>query len=108
MLEAVGLGAHMDKRAHQMSGGQRQRVAIARALVGDPAIVLADEPTASLDKASGREVVDRMQSLAREQGATILIVTHDNPSSTWPTASCTWRTDASRRLPKRSSPTRST
>ena len=78
MLEAVGLGAHMDKRAHEMSGGQRQRVAIARALVGDPAIVLADEPTASLDKASGREVVDRMQSLAREQGATILIVTHDN------------------------------
>ena len=78
MLEAVGLGAHMDKRAHQMSGGQRQRVAIARALVGDPAILLADEPTASLDKASGREVVDRMQSLAREQGATILIVTHDN------------------------------
>jgi putative ABC transport system ATP-binding protein len=78
MLEAVGLGAHMDKRAHQLSGGQRQRVAIARALVGDPAIVLADEPTASLDKASGREVVDRMQSLAREQGATILIVTHDN------------------------------
>jgi len=51
---------------------------IARALVGDPAIVLADEPTASLDKASGREVVDRMQSLAREKGATILIVTHDN------------------------------
>jgi putative ABC transport system ATP-binding protein len=78
MLEAVGLGTHVDKRAHQMSGGQRQRVAIARALVGNPAIVLADEPTASLDKASGREVVDRMQALAREQGATILIVTHDN------------------------------
>ncbi len=78
MLEAVGLGAHADKRPHQLSGGQRQRVAIARALVGDPAIVLADEPTASLDKTSGREVVERMQSLAREQGATILIVTHDN------------------------------
>ena len=78
MLEAVGLGAHVDKRAHELSGGQRQRVAIARALVGDPAIVLADEPTASLDRVSGREVVDRMQALAKEQGATILLVTHDN------------------------------
>ena len=78
MLEAVGLAAHADKRAHELSGGQRQRVAIARALVGDPAIVLADEPTASLDRVSGREVVDRMQALAKEQGATILLVTHDN------------------------------
>jgi putative ABC transport system ATP-binding protein len=78
MLEAVGLGEHADKRAHELSGGQRQRVAIARALVGDPAIVLADEPTASLDRVSGREVVERMQSLARDQGATILLVTHDN------------------------------
>jgi len=60
-----------------MSGGQRQRVAIARALGGEPAMLLADEPTASLDKKSGREVVDRMQSLAREQGTTILLVTHD-------------------------------
>jgi putative ABC transport system ATP-binding protein len=78
MLEAVGLGEHTHKRAEQLSGGQRQRVAIARALVGEPAMVLADEPTASLDKASGREVVDRMQSLARERGTTILMVTHDN------------------------------
>jgi len=78
MLEAVGLGAHTDKLPEQMSGGQRQRVAIARALAGDPAIVLADEPTASLDKVAGREVVDRMQELARERGATILLVTHDN------------------------------
>jgi energy-coupling factor transporter ATP-binding protein EcfA2 len=53
-------------------------VAIARALVGEPAMLLADEPTASLDKASGREVVDRMQALARERGTTILLVTHDN------------------------------
>ncbi len=78
MLEAVGLGAHGDKLPEQMSGGQRQRVAIARALVGEPAIVLADEPTASLDRVSGREVVDRMQQLAREHGTTILLVTHDN------------------------------
>ena len=78
MLEAVGLGAHLDKKPDQMSGGQRQRVAIARALVGEPAMLLADEPTASLDRASGREVVDRMQSLAKEKGTTILLVTHDN------------------------------
>ena len=78
MLEAVGLAGHTHKRAEQLSGGQRQRVAIARALVGQPAMLLADEPTASLDKASGREVVERMQVLAREQGTTILLVTHDN------------------------------
>ena len=77
-LEAVGLGQHMDKRPGQLSGGQRQRVAIARALIGEPAMVLADEPTASLDGQSGREVVDRLQSLARQNGTTILLVTHDN------------------------------
>jgi len=78
MLEAVGLDQHRDKRSEQLSGGQRQRVAIARALIGEPSIVLADEPTASLDKASGREVVDRIQELARQKGTTILLVTHDN------------------------------
>ncbi len=78
MLEAVGLGERMGHRPEQMSGGQRQRVAIARALVTDPPILLADEPTASLDKQSGREVVDRMQVLARQHGTTILLVTHDN------------------------------
>ncbi len=78
MLDAVGLAEHIDKKPDQMSGGQRQRVAIARALVGEPAMLLADEPTASLDRASGREVVDRMQALAREHGTTILLVTHDN------------------------------
>jgi len=78
MLEAVGLAERISYRPENMSGGQRQRVAIARALVGEPAILLADEPTASLDKESGREVVDRMKTLAREQGTTILLVTHDN------------------------------
>ena len=78
MLEAVGLGDRMFHHPEKLSGGQRQRVAIARALVGEPAMLLADEPTASLDKKSGREVVDRMKVLAKEHGTTILLVTHDN------------------------------
>jgi len=78
MLEAVGLSDRMFHHPEQLSGGQRQRVAIARALVGEPAMLLADEPTASLDKQSGREVVDRMKVLAKEHGTTILLVTHDN------------------------------
>ena len=78
MLEAVGLSDRMQHKPEQLSGGQRQRVAIARALVSEPAIVMADEPTASLDKQSGREVVDRMKVLAKEHGTTILLVTHDN------------------------------
>lgn len=78
MLAAVGLEQHMDKSPAQLSGGQRQRVAIARALAGEPGMLLADEPTASLDSQSGREVVERMQALARQQGTTILLVTHDS------------------------------
>jgi len=78
MLCAVGLQDHLDYYPHQLSGGQKQRVAIARALVAHPKIVLADEPTAALDKKSGRDVVEIMRSLAQEQGCTILIVTHDN------------------------------
>jgi putative ABC transport system ATP-binding protein len=78
MLDAVGLGERLQHKPEQLSGGQRQRVAIARALVSEPAIVMADEPTASLDKQSGREVVDRMKVLAKEHGTTILLVTHDN------------------------------
>jgi putative ABC transport system ATP-binding protein len=78
MLEQVGLGTHVDYFPANLSGGQKQRVAIARALVSHPRLVLADEPTAALDKRSGRDVVDLMQRLAREQGCAILLVTHDN------------------------------
>ena len=78
ILEAVGLGEHADYHPHNLSGGQKQRVAIARALVSHPKMVLADEPTAALDGKSGRNIVQLMQELAKEQGCTILIVTHDN------------------------------
>lgn len=78
ILQAVGLGNRVDYYAENLSGGQKQRVAIARALVSRPKIVLADEPTAALDKKSGRDVVEMMQKLAKEQGCTILLVTHDN------------------------------
>jgi len=78
ILETVGLGNPVDYYADNLSGGQKQRVAIARALVSHPKIVLADEPTAALDKKSGRDVVELMQKLAKEQGCTILLVTHDN------------------------------
>ncbi|MEM8717004.1 MAG: DevA family ABC transporter ATP-binding protein [Cyanobacteria bacterium P01_G01_bin.4] len=78
MLEHVGLGDRIDHYPDNLSGGQKQRVAIARALVSRPAIVLADEPTAALDSQSGRDVVNLMQTLAQEQGCTILLVTHDN------------------------------
>lgn len=78
MLEAVGLGNRIDYYPDDLSGGQKQRVAIARALVSHPKLVLADEPTAALDKKSGRDVVELMQHLAKEQGCTILMVTHDN------------------------------
>lgn len=78
MLEQVGLGHRANYFPDDLSGGQKQRVAIARALVGHPKIVLADEPTAALDSKSGRDVVNLMQTLAKEQGCTILLVTHDN------------------------------
>lgn len=78
MLNTVGLEERLHYKPEQLSGGQRQRVAIARALVSEPAMVLADEPTASLDKKSGRDVVDRMKTLAQEYDTTILLVTHDN------------------------------
>jgi putative ABC transport system ATP-binding protein len=78
MLSAVGLAERINYYPSEMSGGQKQRVAIARALIARPKIVLADEPTAALDKKSGREVVEILQQLARQQGTAILMVTHDN------------------------------
>ncbi|WP_017317719.1 DevA family ABC transporter ATP-binding protein [Mastigocladopsis repens] len=78
MLEQVGLEQRRNYYPDNLSGGQKQRVAIARALVAEPKIVLADEPTAALDKKSGRDVVELMQRLAKENGCTILLVTHDN------------------------------
>jgi putative ABC transport system ATP-binding protein len=78
MLDLVGLGHRLNYYPDDLSGGQKQRVAIARALVSHPKIILADEPTAALDSKSGRDVVNLMQKLAKEQGCTILLVTHDN------------------------------
>lgn len=77
-LEKVGLLKQVNSYPENLSGGQKQRVAIARALVNEPRLVLADEPTASLDSKSGRDVVQLMQGLAQEQQCAILLVTHDN------------------------------
>jgi putative ABC transport system ATP-binding protein len=77
-LAAVGLDGHTHKFPPELSGGQKQRVAVARALAGEPQLVLADEPTASLDRQSGRDVVELMRRLARERGASVIMVTHDN------------------------------
>ncbi|BAZ29717.1 ABC transporter-like protein [Cylindrospermum sp. NIES-4074] len=78
ILEVLGLGERLNYYPDSLSGGQKQRVAVARALVSKPKLILADEPTAALDKKSGRDVVELMQKLAKEQGCTILLVTHDN------------------------------
>lgn len=76
-LRAVGLDDHMDKLPQDLSGGQKQRVAIARALAAHPKLLLADEPTAALDGATGREVVELLRRLARDQSCAVLMVTHD-------------------------------
>ena len=78
LLARVGLGEHAHKRPRELSGGQKQRVAIARALVRSPQIIMADEPTAALDRASGREIVELLKHLAREMRCAVLLVTHDN------------------------------
>jgi putative ABC transport system ATP-binding protein len=76
-LRAVGLSDHLSKLPHDLSGGQKQRVAIARALAAHPRLLLADEPTAALDSRTGREVVELLKRLARDEGCSVLMVTHD-------------------------------
>jgi putative ABC transport system ATP-binding protein len=78
LLEQVGLGAKCQAFPADLSGGQKQRVAIARALAGDPAIILADEPTAALDSHTGRNVMEMMSDLAHKRGRAVVIVTHDS------------------------------
>ena len=78
VLERVGLEEQEHKYPRELSGGQKQRAGIARALVSRPQVVLADEPTASLDGRSGRDVVELIQDLAREDGSAVILVTHDN------------------------------
>jgi putative ABC transport system ATP-binding protein len=77
LLSTLGLAEHRHKRPTQMSGGQQQRVAIARALAGRPQLLLADEPTGALDSATSAEVISLLTGLQREQGITVIIVTHD-------------------------------
>lgn len=77
VLGAIGLGDLLARRPHQLSGGQQQRVSIARAVANDPRIVLADEPTGNLDSKSGRTVMDVFEGLVRDQGITVVMVTHE-------------------------------
>lgn len=77
LLERVGLGDKLKNRPDQLSGGQRQRVSIARAVAGSPPVILADEPTASLDADTGQKVTGLLKEMARENQATVVVVTHD-------------------------------
>jgi putative ABC transport system ATP-binding protein len=77
LLDQVGLADKANNQPKEMSGGQKQRVAIARALAGNPPVIMADEPTAALDSQSGHAVIELLRRLAKENGHTVLMVTHD-------------------------------
>lgn len=76
-LTELGLAEHMARRPHKLSGGQQQRIAIARALITDPALVIADEPTANLDSDTAQQIIDLLRQLNRQNGTTFLFSTHD-------------------------------
>lgn len=81
LLEKMGVGHLANHRPNQLSGGQQQRVAIARALVGDPVVILADEPTGALDSQTGKDVMNLFKNLNGQEGRTIVMITHDQQIS---------------------------
>jgi putative ABC transport system ATP-binding protein len=91
LLQAVGIGERADHTPNQLSGGQQQRVAIARSLVNDPELVLADEPTGNLDSRTSVEIMEILQRLNREQGITVLLITHEHDIAEYATRVVTVR-----------------
>jgi ABC-type lipoprotein export system ATPase subunit len=90
-LERVGLGDRLSHTPERLSGGERQRVAIARALAGEPKLVLADEPTGNLDSSRSREIVDLLRAVAHEQGAMVVLATHDLEAASAADRTCSLR-----------------